>query len=303
MSGALINGDELKSRIGELISNSKEIVIVSAYITLPAIQWLTSLTIQDRNVSIIGRLSPKDLASGASDMNALKAILDNGWTLKLLANLHAKIYMFDRKKLFVGSANLTANGLKLSGVGNLEAVIETDASESDLNFIAHIINSSTDITHEVLNVMAGLIDKQYYSVDDTESNFWPDYIFPDTTSLFVSDFPLASPGKCADEYSSNPSLPFALVERYERNIPSALNVFKKSKAFNWLLSELRQAEGQQLYFGALTACLHEALADDPAPYRQDVKDLLGNLLAYVEYLKIQSIQISRPRHSQLVTLL
>lgn len=303
MSGALIDSDELKSRIAELFSNSREIVIVSAYITAPAIEWLISLNTDFKNVSIVGRLSPNDLNSGASDLGALKTILENGWTLKFLANLHAKLYMFDHQKLFVGSANFTGNGLKLSGVGNLEAVIEMNAGERDLQFIAHILDSATAITHETLDMMAKLITATSYKSNVSDLLSWPEYIFPKTNVLFVSDFPLAPPGGNAEEYFSNPNLPFAIFYIYKRDIHSASIFFRKTKAFNWLLSELSQTDNQQLYFGELTERLHDALADDPAPYRRDVKDLLSNLLAYIEYLEIGNIKISRPRHSQLVELL
>lgn len=303
MSGTLIDSDKLKSRIAELFSNSNEIVIVSAYITAPAIQWLVSLNTDVKNVSIVGRLSPNDLSSGASDLGALKTILENGWTLKFLSNLHAKLYLFDYQKLFVGSANFTGNGLKLSGVGNLEAVIEMNAGEKDLDFIAHILNSATAITHDSLDMMAELIETVSWKSDFDELQFWPEHIFPGTDELFVSDFPLALPGENAEEYFSNPSLPFAIFYIYKRDLHSASAFFRKTKAFNWLLSELVYADDQQLYFGELTARLHDALADDPAPYRRDVKDLLSNLLAYIEHLDIESIKISRPRHSQLVKLL
>jgi hypothetical protein len=300
----LLDGDELRSRLGELISSSTEIVIISAYITAPAIKWLDSLGIQNKRITIVGRLSPGDLMSGASDLHALRDIVKSGWQLRHLTNLHAKIYLLDDYELFVGSANLTSNGLKLSGAGNIEAVLEKVAEEKDLIFIQKIIDSATAITHEALNKMEALIldaSKDLNTHQGLQS--WPDDIFPCTSLLLVSDFPLSSPNVRADEYVSNPSLPFAIINGLEGNTPQAAELFKKSKAFKWLLNTLLQAEDNQMYFGAITACLHNSVADDPAPYRRSVKDILSNLLLYIDYLKIEEIEITRPSHSQLVRII
>ncbi len=297
-----MDGFALANRLGEIIPTSKKVVIISAYITSSAVDWIKSIHHESSSLCFVGRINPRDLASGASDLASLRKILDNGWTLKCLSNLHAKIYLLDDYKLFVGSANLTSNGLKLSGAGNIEAVLEKVAEEQDLIFIYKIIDSATAITHEALNRMEALIVGGSKDLNTLELQSWPEDMFPSTSSLLVSDFPLSPPNVCADEYVSNPSLPFAIINKCEGNAQAA-ELFKKSKAFKWLLNALREAEGNQMYFGAITACLHNSVADDPAPYRRSVKDILCNLLQYIEYINIEEIEITRPSHSQLVRLL
>ena len=177
-------------------------------------------------------------------------------------------------------------------------------SDKDLAFIQKIIDSATAITHEALDKMEALIFDASKDLNTHQGlQSWPDDIFPFTSSLLVSDFPLSPPDVCADEYVSNPGLPFAIINRLEGNTPQAAELFKKSKAFRWLLNTLLQAEDNQMYFGAITACLHNSVADDPAPYRRSVKDILSNLLQYIDHLNIEKIEISRPSHSQLVRLL
>jgi hypothetical protein len=298
-----MDGVALTRRLRDIVPASKKMVIISAYLTSSAVDWIKSIHPDSSSLCFVGRLNPGDLISGASELGSLRQILDYGWTLKYLSNLHAKIYLLDDCELFVGSANLTSNGLKLSGAGNIEAVLEKLAEEKDLIFIQKIIDSATAITHETLNKMEALIVEASKDPNTNELLSWPDDIFPCTSSLLVSDFPLSPPDVCAEEYLSNPSLPFAIINNLKGNSPQAAELFKKSKALKWLLNTLRQAEGNQMYFGAITACLHSSVADDPAPYRRSVKDMLSNLLQYIEYLKIEEIEITRPSHSQLVRLL
>ena len=53
-----------------------------------------------------------------------------------------------------------------------------------------------------------------------------------------------------------------------------------------------------MYFGQLTAELHDALVEDPKPYRKDVKTLLANLLAWAQTLRMEEVVIDKPSHSQ-----
>ena len=62
-------------------------------------------------------------------------------------------------------------------------------------------------------------------------------------------------------------------------------------------------ERKCLYFGALTEKLHNALVEDPKPYRREVKELLSNLLSWVEELEMEEIVIDRPNYSQRIRIL
>ena len=57
---------------------------------------------------------------------------------------------------------------------------------------------------------------------------------------------------------------------------------------------------KECYFGELSAKLHNALINDPKPYRKEVKDLLSNLLGWIEYFDFDFIKVDRPSYSQRV---
>ena len=299
----MIDSSTLNALLTKQIPSSDGLTIISAYITIPAIQWLKGL-VNAQQVTIVGRLSPADLRSGASDIAALRAILQHGWQLKILPNLHAKIYLLDRQTLFVGSANLTANGLKLTRGGNIEAIQQKQVNEQDLEFVDHIVAAGVSVSLDMLDKMEQWLKDIPTKSSKTESSDWPSDILPLASALFVSDFPLAPPGSDCDDYDENPHLPFAQIHQQcaaNRNL--AESKLRNCQAFHWLVATLEQSEGRELYFGALTAALHDALADDPAPYRRDVKGLLSNLLQYLECFQIAQISLTRPKHSQLVKLL
>lgn len=66
---------------------------------------------------------------------------------------------------------------------------------------------------------------------------------------------------------------------------------------------LTKHENHELYFGEASVLLHNVLLNDPKPYRKEVKELLGNLLRWIEILKYEEICVDRPKHSQRIRLI
>lgn len=57
-----------------------------------------------------------------------------------------------------------------------------------------------------------------------------------------------------------------------------------------------------MYFGELSASLHNTVVSDPKPYRKDIKIMLGNLLRLIEELEMEEIVIDRPNYSQRIRM-
>ena len=95
----------------------EELRIVSPYIT-------ESELIRDgrlRKARCITRLSPLDIAAGASNPSALRRLMGMGFELRYVSDrLHAKVYIFGKEHAVVTSANFTRKGLG----HNIEAGIE-----------------------------------------------------------------------------------------------------------------------------------------------------------------------------------
>lgn len=295
-------GEKLKSRILEYTRESRSLILISAYITQPAVEWLR-MALQPNSfaqeVVFIGRFSPSDMASGGSDFSAIESILSEGWKVRALSNLHAKIYMFDESRMIVGSGNWTTNGLRLYGAGNEEAAIDVPPNSDSISYVHTLVDQSRELSLGTLTQMKALLQSVNYPQPDLASD-WPETILPDRSKLYVIDFPFSKVGYANQAYFDNPGAPFAVIERASRREkPEHL---RRSRAFRWLLKELNEKDNGEIYFGELSARLHECLADDPRPYRREIKDLLANLISYVEEFAQTEIIVDRPNHSQRMRL-
>ena len=70
--------------------------------------------------------------NGSLDVKAIQTLLNNNVSVRNYQNLHAKIYLFDREKVLITSANLTHNGL----YKNYEYGVLCDES----NFVDEVYN-------------------------------------------------------------------------------------------------------------------------------------------------------------------
>ncbi len=123
------NGNSCIGDVLEVLFNQaeEEILIVAPYITENHI-IKNFVNLKANTIKILTRLSLNDFINRASDISIiLKLIRDKRVEVRYFSNLHAKIYLFDRKQAVVTSANFTANGL----YHNLEyGVLECEYTES-----------------------------------------------------------------------------------------------------------------------------------------------------------------------------
>ena len=303
---SLISNTELTQQLEILLPDCADLIIISAFITQPATRWLGHLTTANKpKVKLVGRFTPNDFVKGASDLNALRDCINNGYQVKALANLHAKIYQIDHDTIFNGSANLTGKGLALVNNGNLESCSRVNACEQSKAFINKIVESATDLTLSILDKMQAYLE-QFEDTDKAEfPAVWPEEILPQATELFVSDFPLGKPSVSLNEYQLNPSLPFAQIENAKDDFALASMLLKQTKAYGWLKKQIIENQSKRdLGFGQISRLLHDALADDPAPYRQEIKDLQANLYSYLKLYASDEIEVYMPgRRSEVLKLI
>lgn len=98
----------------ELIEGARlgagELRIVSPFIKVGA---LTGIPFDGSGgIRVITRFDLSDFAEGASDIGAVRKLLDCGASVRGIRNLHAKLYLFGGVRAIVTSANLTVSGLR-----------------------------------------------------------------------------------------------------------------------------------------------------------------------------------------------
>lgn len=296
---SLLSTHEVKQKIIDEVSRAADnLQIISAFCKLPAIKFI------DENISrpikqkkLMVRFLLSDILHGATDFELFDYCKANGWQMYVRFDLHAKTYIFDRKRCILGSANLTSKGLGLSLHGNYELSSFAEVDDSDLKKIDTLFDNAILMTDELYIAM-----KSDYEI--AQSNQTPSKTFkwntgieqkfnPKIDLLFTYDFPSTS----APNFNDVNSFEF-LEMGYIPSQEELKQAFRWSKAFLWLYNYVSSCPDKTSYFGGVTAALHNTLVNDPKPYRKEVKDLLANTLGWIQFLNIDDVTIDVPNYSQ-----
>lgn len=120
------DGDVLLAHVARA---KKSVLLCAPFIKLGVAKRLLSAIGPDVAVEIITRWHAEEIASGVSDLTVFDLTVSRpGVTMRLLDNLHAKLYISD-DLLLAGSANLTATALGWCDDPNLELLMPV--SEND----------------------------------------------------------------------------------------------------------------------------------------------------------------------------
>ena len=294
---------EFNKKLVEEISNvTDELHVVSAFCKKDAVKYVDdNIKHVLRSKKLLVRFLPGDIINGATDLDLFEYCRINGWELYIRFDLHAKTYIFDKKRYILGSGNLTNRGLGLNCLGNYELADFSQIEGDDLKKVDALFASAVLMTDELYDSMKEDISNfTHESISETRSLSWnkniSDRFIPDTSVLFTYDFPqVPAPSSEIQEYEFLELSGNVDKERIKQ-------AFRWSKAFTWLYKTVSEKENKECYFGELSAKLHNALINDPKPYRKEVKDLLANLLGWISYFDFDFIKIDIPKHSQRVFL-
>lgn len=294
----LLSNEIMSAVTNELKSATESVQIITAYCKENAIvqlnRYISSAVLEKR---IMLRFRLDDIVKGSTDFSVIDFCRDRGWKVFIRFDLHAKTYIVDGKRGFVGSANATNSGLSLISHGNMEMGTLVDIDEVDMKKIEALYTDAILVDDE----MYSKLKNQYQGIGSYESEkqyAWDDEIKelfnPKITTLFSHELPEKG-GFNTGEYIT------FLDAVYSGDVAMFKDAFRWSNAYLWLLNTLKENDGC-LFFGTITEKLHNALVSDPKPYRKDIKQLLANLLCLIETLQMDEIVIDRPNFSQRVRL-
>jgi hypothetical protein len=255
-----------------------------------------------------------DLLAGASDLSAYDFCKKMGWEFYICTNFHGKIFSLPPNGILVGSANATNAGLGLLPNSNSELCTVVEESTFNAKIVEDLIKSSKRMTDELYSQMKSVY--LHLIESNNTSLVWPDAILKEISpsvkyegKLFLSEC-LASNGDeilvrsqaISYEAQSDASLLSLPSERFDRQVIA--QKFQQTKIYQLLLG-LLEREGGEVYFGALTAMIHNRLMEDPAPHRSDIKRLVQNLYSWVTHLgeEFLSMSVDRPNHSERIRII
>ncbi len=297
----LIKEDILSGICNELSKCQKSIMIVSAYCKLPLIRTFDmNICAIDIEKILLVRLRPEDILSGASDLELYPYCKTHGWKMYFRLDLHAKTYVFDHVRCIIGSANATGHGMNLSEQANYEMATTCLLAERDVRNLKLLLKGAVEMTDAIYDSMKQIIDHTAKNADTSHVQ-WPNSIVklacPDYSLLFSEDFPTCSSPMDASTddllfLNGNPSMELATMRE----------CLETSKCYQWLKNLIDNSANHEMYFGSISAQLHNQLLDEPKPYRKDVKEILSNLLNWISILQCTQLVVDRPNHSQRVRL-
>lgn len=314
MSTNLLSTTDYRKNLGTVLSHaSSSVSVVSAYITKPGADWIVQHLHEEVSCRVITRWRLDDLVSGASDLEVFETLQGKGIELYLRPDLHGKVFLIDERELFVGSANLTLSGLGLSPGGNFELGSRLVAAPKDIAMIDELFDAAVRIDADKFVALKNAFESIVSELPKPgPMPVWPQSIYeilrPDTTKIWVSELPwTASPQSLYDEtvHSVNRDHDLLLLginANQTADTASIANAFERIKAWRWLERQLQTAPNNTSYFGRLSSALHNALLEDPKPYRTDVKILVSNLITWAADSLPERIVLDRPNYSQRIRL-
>jgi len=311
--GNLINGsqswDWIKYSLAEMDQSG---TLISAYIKKSILKEISD-HINDQKIRIMARWNLMDLVGGASDIDCYQMAKDKGWDFYVDMNLHAKIYALPPNGILNGSANATSAGLGFSSKANHESATISELNEHNLKFINDMFNNAIKLDDKLFSKI-----QEAYNVCDRKKQLieWPSDLLSEITpnilssSEFLVDeclhsdgLEILNEGQAHDESSLHDlSLLGVPLNVFDREF--IISKFLHSKIFLFTLSVIKENDGV-LRYGALTAALHDALIEDPKPYRTEIKEkFISSIYSWIRLIgpEKSNIRYERPNHSELLIL-
>lgn len=271
MSSDVLISNEVEKTLETILPSCRvDVNVISGFCKVQTLEYVDGLIDPSVKKRLLVRFLPSDIAAGATDKEIYRYCKLHGWRIYIDHTIHAKTYIFDHVKCIIGSANLTSRGLGLSDSSNKEASVCFELDEPSYAKILSLYKDSVELDDELYEYIVSHADDA-----DVIAHTGYKVINEEIECLFPEDFPT----EACD-----------VIELYNL------------RSFRWLVNYLRKKDGRCAYFGELTSAIHDTFVKDPRPYRKDIKQHLVDLFSAIKRLNIGGLEITRPNHSELVTL-
>jgi hypothetical protein len=152
-----------------LFTNAPSGLLIAPFITKAGLLPLLEVLAPGASLDVVTRWEPAEIKAGTSDPMVIDDIEATGGTVRLLPQLHAKLYCVGEVAL-VGSANVTGPGLGFTTSANVEilvdvgaeneavirllAVVDATASRADRNLAIQLVDYASTIPSMPASVLA-----------------------------------------------------------------------------------------------------------------------------------------------------
>lgn len=279
----------------------KEVVFISAFCKLDALKMIDGfLKNSVKEKRLLVRFRYDDIINNVSDLQIYEYAVANGWKVFFLLDLHVKAFVYDGKKCVSGSANLTKAGLGVSKNPNSELATYYMIEDEEYKKVNSFFENAVLMDEKIYKILCDEVASG--SKDGNKVQKWSnkieDLFEKKVGTIFMAEMPYCK----YDDFDNEERLRFLQIEDSMQNDVEVKILFQKSRAYRWLITKLELEKTHEMYFGKLTAELHNDIIAEPKPFRKEIKDLLENLLDWIVKLHITEIEIDRPNHSQRIRL-
>jgi hypothetical protein len=302
----LLDEQEFQAEIALSLQDcTSSIVVLSAFIKHNAFEWLKNqLENTSIKVVVVARWRLDDLVVKVSDLSVYKQCQELGWTFKVDERLHAKLFLIDSSVAFVGSSNLTGAGLGLTKKSNFELSTRAEVTDMDVDKVHKYLDSCRTMTDDLYDQMESFVD----GIEPPEGtpHKWPSSIKSlleqKVDYLWVDELLFTSPNSNNNNDIEH-DLSLLELDRLDIDVDFLRARFTELRVVKWLKNQLLKEESKSLRFGAISSRLHDALLNNPKPYRKEVKDLQINLFNWIKYLDLSEFKIEKYNRSESIHLI
>ena len=318
MPTQLLTPELLRNALAEQFQSAKSGLLLSAYVSDMAADFILTKAHNPSEFRLYLRGSLHDFLSGASSIDAVKALVDTGIQTFIKPDLHAKLFIFNRSIAYIGSANLTGNGLHLSSRGgNYELSTQLMLSHEEITTLDDDLSDAIEVTPTLLPLLMEYLK----SIDYKET---PLFEPAQSWQMMLSN---AKSAQASHQYheslkDQNRKSSLSLTDlpqchldqdnpesalKHDRayfglGFPPALqkSLFEASRIYQFLLTQINTCDSGEVYFGEVAKKIHDAL-DEPIT-RQALKPYIQNIYSYFDHIETTELNVDRPNYSQRIYL-
>lgn len=117
--------------LGRIAVASRRVWLASPFLTRPIAEEIAERSSENVDRRLLTALVAGSVQVGALSPEALGLLASDGWEIRSIRNLHAKLSIVDRSWGLVGSGNLTNAGLGSTKKGNVELGVVLDSAQME----------------------------------------------------------------------------------------------------------------------------------------------------------------------------
>lgn len=287
--------DHIAVALQQAYMHSDKVDLITAYLNSGIFRILDLSVLVNKDISLYVRGNKRDFLSGSVDIKTLSKLYQVGVKCYLVRDLHGKAYIFNQMKLFIGSANLTHNGLGTNTNSNLECLVELPLQEAEFNYLISMTSTRVLLTPKILKDIE-------YSVDCAVSNEnnllgseeWPFLVSHEKyETIRIYDLPWCHPLEDSHEECDflHDYHVLGLISKSSVNLFD----FKTSYLYQFILFNLNQSNNGQLYFGEIKSLVLKSLEEHGNII---IKPYIFNIFGYFSMLNDPVIGYDRPNYSE-----